>query len=137
MSNFGRLILTSIAALLTAIFTNGTAFDLHETALGDILYSTVLDWAFLILPVLTVALVNRWWALSVALVPLAVLALLHWATDYVYPYHEDPYPALVVMGTVFLVAVSSLGFLLRALFDRVASQGFFTMARANCASWRY
>lgn len=73
------------------------------------------SWVFFVVPILTVALVNRWWALSVALVPLGVLCFLHSATDYVYPYHEDPYPALAIAGTVYLLCVSSLGFLLRAL----------------------
>jgi hypothetical protein len=98
--------------------------------LGNTLNSTALDWTFFALPVLTAVLVNRWWALSVGLVPFAVLYFLHSATDYVYPYHEDPYPALAVMGIVFLLGLSSLGFLLRALFDR-ASEAWIARLRGK------
>lgn len=91
-------------------------------ALGTIVFSTAVDWVFFVLPVLAVALVNRWWALSLALVPFAVEFYLHEATDYVYPFHEDPYPALVIFGTGFLLAIYSLGFLLRAAFDRMVSE---------------
>lgn len=122
VSNLGRVAITCVAALLIGAYAYGNAFDLDRAAiLGTILYSTALTWAFVALPVLTVALVNRWWVLSVALVPLAILFFLHSATDYVYPYHEDPYPAITVAGTVFLLGISSLGFLLRALFDQVVS----------------
>lgn len=124
MSDYGRVALTCLAGLLIGAFTYGTAFDLHRTALGGILYGTASDLAFLALPILMVALVNRWWALSVALVPLAVSAFLHSATDYVYPYHEDPYPALAITGTIFLLCLSSLGLLLRAVFDRVSPTRF-------------
>lgn len=118
MSNVGRVAITCVAALLVAAFTYGNAFDLDRTAiLGTALHSTVFTGAFVALPLLTVAVVNRWWALSVALVPLAVLWFLHSATDYVYPYHEDPYPAITVMWTVFLLGISSLGFLLRSVCD--------------------
>lgn len=74
-----------------------------------------------LLPVLAVALVNRWWALSLAFVPCAVLFYLHEATDYVYPFHEDPYPTLVIVGTGFLLVIYSLGFLLRAALDLMVS----------------
>ncbi|HEY5708716.1 MAG TPA: hypothetical protein VIS51_04925 [Solirubrobacterales bacterium] len=118
MSNLSRVAITCVAALLIGAYAYGNAFDLDRTAtLGTVLYSTALTWAFFALPVLTVALVNRWWALSVALVPLAVGFFLHSATDYAYPYHEDPYPVITIAGTVFLLGISSLGFLLRALFD--------------------
>lgn len=80
-------------------------------------------------PVLTVALVNRWWALSIALVPFAVLFFLHSATDYVYPYHEDSYPVIAVSGTVFLLGISSLGFLLHTLFDRAVSKTWLPRLR--------
>ncbi|MEX2105502.1 MAG: hypothetical protein WD810_01240 [Solirubrobacterales bacterium] len=130
MSNVGRVAITCVAALLVGAHIYGTAFDLDRTGiLGTVLYSTALDWAFFVLPVLTVALVNRWWALSVALVPFAVLLYLHSATDYVYPYHEDPYPVIAVMGTVFLLGISSLGFLLRAVVDRVISEAWLPRLR--------
>ena len=122
MSNLGRVAIACVAALLVAAHTYGNAFDLdRDGILGIVLYGTPSTLAFLALPVLTAALVNRWWALSVALVPLAVLYFLHSATDYVYPYHEDPYPAIAIAGTVFLLAVSALGFLLRAVFDLAVS----------------
>lgn len=123
MSKLGRVAITCVAALLIGAFSYGNALEIDRTGiLGTILYSTALHWGFLALLVLTVALVNRWWALSVALVPFAVLYFLHSATDYVYPYHEDPYPALALMWAVFLMGVSSLGFLLRALLDRAVAK---------------
>ncbi|HXS32933.1 MAG TPA: hypothetical protein VN758_04045 [Solirubrobacterales bacterium] len=125
MSNIGRVAITCVAALLVGAYTYGNAFDLDRTGiLGSVLFSTASTWAFFALPAFTVALVNRWWALSVALVPFAVLVFLHSATDYVYPYHEDSYPVNAFMVTVFLLAISSLGFLPRALFDRAASKAW-------------
>lgn len=130
MSNVGRVVITCLAALLVGAYTYGNAFDLDRTGiLGTVLFSTASTWAFFALPALTVALVNRWWALSVALIPFAVLFFLHSATDYVYPYHEDSYPVIAVMGTVFLLGISSLGFLLRALFDRAVSKAWLPRLR--------
>jgi hypothetical protein len=123
MSNLGRGAIIFTAALLVGAYTYASASDLDRNeALGTIVFSTAVDWACLLLPVLAVALVNRWWALSIALVPFAVEFYLHEATDYVYPFHEDPYPALVIFGTGFLLAIYSLGFLLRAAFDLMASE---------------
>jgi hypothetical protein len=117
VSNLGRVAITCVTALLIGAFAYGNAFDLHGTTLGTTLYSSALTWVLFVLPVLAVAVVNRWWALSIAFVPFAVSAFLHSATDYAYPYHEDPYPALAFFGTAFLLSVYSLGFLLRILFD--------------------
>ncbi len=126
MSNVGRVTLTCAAALLVGGYTYGNAFDHDRTGvLGAALYSPALFWVLPVLLILAVALVNRWWALSVGLVPLAVLFLLHSATDYVYPYHEDPYPAFVLIWTILLLGVSSLGFLLRAVFDWAISRSGF------------
>jgi hypothetical protein len=87
--------ITCAGAPLVGACTYGNAFDLDRTGiLGTALFSTVSP---------------------VALVPLAVLFFLHSATDYLYPYHEDPYPTIAVVETVFLLGVASLGFLLRAL----------------------
>ncbi len=123
VSNVGRLAITCVAALLVGAYTYGSAFDLDRTGiLGALLFSTASTWAFLALNVLAVTLVNRWWALSVALVPFAVLLFLHSATDYVYPYHEDSYPTIDAFFTVILLGISSLGFLLRALLDRAVSR---------------
>jgi len=44
---------------------------------------------------------------SVALAPLAVTVYLHEATDYVYPFHEDPYRAITVMATFVLLCSPS------------------------------
>lgn len=122
VSNVHRVTITCVAALLSGAYTYGSAFDFDRSGvLSTATYSPALAWAFVALLILTVALVNRWWALSVGLVPLAVLFFLHEATDYVYPYHEDPYPALAVAGTAFLLGVSSLGFLVRAVIDRVVA----------------
>ncbi len=65
----------------------------------------------------TTAIVNRWWALAVALAPLAALYYLHEATDYVYPFHQDPYPALVIFGTFVYIGIACLGFVLRVVID--------------------
>ena len=135
MNNLGRVATISVSAVLVGAYTYGTAFDLDRTGiLGGILYGTALEWAVFLLPVLTVALVNRWWALSVALVPFALLLYVHSATDYAYPYHEDPYPVIAVMGTVFLLGISSLGFLLRAVVDRSISEHGFRGIREKLAS---
>jgi hypothetical protein len=120
MSNVGRGAIIFVTALAVGAYTYASASDLDRNgALGMIVFSTAVDWAFFVLPVLAVALVNRWWALSLALVPLAVEFYLHEATDYGYPFHEDPYPALVITGTGFLLVIYSLGFLLRAALDRM------------------
>jgi hypothetical protein len=130
VSNLGRVAIICVAALLVGASSYGDAVDIDRTGiLSSILYSTALTWAFFALPVLTVALVNRWWALSVALVPFAILYFLHSATDYVYPYHEDPYPTLAVTGTVFLLGVSSLGFLLRTFLDQAVSKARLSKLR--------
>jgi hypothetical protein len=123
MSNVGRGAIVLVTALVVGAYTYASASELDRNgALGTIVFSTAVDLAFLVLPVLVIALVNRWWALSLALVPFAVEFYLHEATDYVYPFHEDPYPALVIFGTGFLLAIYSLGFFLRAAFDRTVSE---------------
>ncbi|HEX9966454.1 MAG TPA: hypothetical protein VGB06_00765 [Solirubrobacterales bacterium] len=123
MNTLSRVAVTCATALLIGEVSYLGALDIDGTGLlGSLLRSDALSWAFYALPVLIVALVNRWWALSIALVPLSVQYFLHTATDYVYPYHEDPYPALAVMGTLFLLVISSLGFVLRAVFDLAASK---------------
>lgn len=116
MSNLSRVAITCVTALLVGTVSYVHALDINQTGiLGNLLNSVRCSWAFLALPVLTVALVNRWWALSIALVPFSIEFLLHSATDYSYPYHEDPYPALSIFGTLYLLGISSLGFLLRAV----------------------
>lgn len=121
MSNLGRVAITCVASLLIGTSAYGNALDIDQPwILDSIRYST---WAFFAVPLLTVALVNRWWALSIAFVPFAVESVLHSATDYVYPYHEDPYPVLAIAGTVILLGDSSLGFLLRAVLDLARGKG--------------
>lgn len=114
-----RLAVLAVAALSIGAYSYATAFDLYGTVLGDIVHSSVVGVAIFALPVLIVAIVNRWWALSIAFVPAAVQIYLHEATDYVYPFHEDLYPALLPLGLIFLLAVAALGSLMRAVFDRV------------------
>ena len=106
-------------------YAYASASDLDRNGtLGTIIFSTPADLAIFVLPVLAIALVNRWWALSLAFVPFAVEFYLHEATDYVYPFHEDPYPALVLMGTLMLLVIYSLGFLLRAVWDWMVPEGW-------------
>ena len=125
MSNVGRGAIFTAAVLVVGAYTLASASDLDRNgALGAIVFSTAVGWVCLFLPILAVALVNRWWALLIALVPLGVEFYLHEATDYVYPFHEDPYPALVITGTGFLLAIYSLGFLLRAAFDHKVYEGW-------------
>ena len=124
MSSVGRGTIFFVAALVSGAYTYASAFDLDRNGvLGTLVFSTAGDWAFFILPVLAIALINRWLALLLALVPFAVEFYLHEATGYVYPFHEDPYPALVIFGTGFLLAIYSLGFLLRVVFDWIVSHG--------------
>jgi len=42
-----------------------------------------------------------------------VTVYLHEATDYVYPFHEDPYRAITVMATFVLLCLAFLGLALR------------------------
>lgn len=123
MNNVIRGPIFFLATLLLGAYAYASAFDLDRNGvLGAIMFSTVVDWTvFVVLPVLAVAVMGRWWALSLALVPFAVQFYLHEATDYVYPFHEDPYPALVVSSTVILFAIYSLGFLLRAAFNHTVA----------------
>jgi len=131
MSTAGRVAITVFTTLLLGAYTYANAFDLdRDGTLATIAYSPVAGWALVVLLVLTVALVNRWWALSPALVPFAVLFYLHEATDYDYPYHEDPYPGLVLTGTVFLLAIASLGFVLRLFVMRIRETLLASQPRA-------
>lgn len=138
MSNVSRGVIILVAALMVSAYTYASASDLDRNgALGMIVFSTAVDSAFFVLPVLAVALVNRWWALSLALVPFAVEFYLHEATDYIYPFHEDPYPALVIIGTGFLLAIYPFGFLLRAVFDGIVSEGWARRLRDKLSQeWR-
>jgi hypothetical protein len=122
VSNVVRLAITFVMALFIGAHTCANAFDLDRSGdLGTIVFSPAFDWAVFVLPILAVALVNRWWALCLAAVPFAVLFYLHSATDYVYPFHEDPYPTIAIVSIVFLTAAYSLGFLLRAVVDRIVA----------------
>ena len=125
MSNLARGALVLLTAVMVGTQTYVGASDLdRDGALGTLMFSPAAGLAlFLVLPVLAIALVNRWWALSLALVPLAVEFYLHEATDYVYPFHEDPYPALVIFSTGILLVIYSLGFLLRFAFDWAVPAG--------------
>jgi hypothetical protein len=73
MSNISRGAIIFVAALVVGAYTYASASDLDRNgALGTIVFSTAVDSAVFVLPILAVALVNRWWALSLALVPFAV-----------------------------------------------------------------
>jgi hypothetical protein len=123
MSNVARGAIIFVAAVVVGAYTYASASDLDRNGAFNIVFSPAFELALIVFSVLAVALVNRWWALSLALVPLAVDFYLHEATDYVYPFHEDPYPSIAIVGTGFLLVIYSLGFLLRAVFDRMAPGG--------------
>ncbi len=123
MSNLTRGAILFVVALVVGVYTYASASDLDRNGtLGNIMFSPAVDVMVLGVPILAIAPINRWWALSLALVPLTVEFYLHEATDYVYPFHEDPYPAIVIFGTGLLLAIYSLGFLLRAAFDQMVSE---------------
>ncbi len=116
MTTLSRVAITCFTAFLIGAVSYVHALGIDPTGIfGNLLQSAAFSGAFYALAVLTVALVNRWWALSIALVPFSVEFFLHSEPDYNYPYHEDPYPYLSIYGILFLLAVSSLGFLLRAV----------------------
>lgn len=132
MSSLTRGAIILAAALVVGFYTYASASDLdRDGTLGSILFSPVVNVMVLAVPILAIALVNRWWALSLALVPLAVEFFLHEATDYVYPFHEDPYPAIVIFWTGILLAIYSLGFVLRAAFDWTVSEGWAQKLRGK------
>lgn len=121
MRTAGRVAIMALGALLIGASSYATASDLDRNGeLGSLVFSPVVDLAVLALLVLVPAIVNRWWALSIAFVPLAVGWYLHEMTDYVYPFHEDPYPAITLVGTFFLLCLTSLGFVLRRVACLVA-----------------
>jgi hypothetical protein len=58
VSNLGRVAITAVAALLVGAIAYANVFDLHDTTLGTILYSSALTRGFFVLPFLMVAVVN-------------------------------------------------------------------------------
>jgi hypothetical protein len=116
MKTAGRVAITVVAALLVGAYSYATVSDLDRNGeLGALVFSPAVGWAAFALLILVAALVNRWWVVSIAVAPLAVGWYLHEMTDYVYPFHEDPYPALTMFGTFFLLCIISVGLLLRRL----------------------
>ncbi|HEX5763146.1 MAG TPA: hypothetical protein VFY04_08495 [Solirubrobacterales bacterium] len=100
MGNVGRAAIVFVAALVVGACTYASASDLDRNgALGTIVFSTAAELGCLVIPVLA-----------------AACDRLHLSLP------EDPYPTLVIMGTGFLLAIYSLGFLLRAAFDQVVSK---------------
>jgi len=114
MLTAGRVAITVLAALLIGAYSYATVSDLDRNGdVGAIVFSPAVDFAVLALFVLVPAIVNRWWAISIAFVPIAVGWYLHEMTDYVYPFHEDPYPGLALTGTVMAVGLALAVFLIR------------------------
>jgi hypothetical protein len=118
MSNRTRIAITAAVALLLGADAYAYAFD-HDFSPGLVrdLWFGPLQAIVYGVAIVGVFLVYRWWALIPALAPLAVEVYLHEMTDYVYPFHEDPYPVLVVFATPMVVVFLGVGLLLRALWE--------------------
>ncbi len=123
MTNRRRIAITAATALLLGATSYAYAFD-HELAPGALhdFWFGPLQAIVFGLAVAGVFAVYRWWALLPALAPLAVQIYLHEMTDYVYPFHEDPYPALAAFGIIVLVGLLSVGLLLRALWEAIRAR---------------
>jgi hypothetical protein len=131
MGTVGRIAITASSALLLGAYSYYYAFDHHgDGTLATIAYSTPVALAGLLLPAVAAALVNRWWAPVVALAPFAVEFHLHEMTGYSYPYHEDPYPALAVMGMFVSLAIGMVGFVARFGFERIRETLLTSQPRA-------
>lgn len=130
MTNRSRVAITLATALVLGASTYGYAFDISPPGvLYDIWYGS--EPILLGLAIFGAFLVYRWWALLPAIAPVAVTVYLHNMTDYVSPWHEDPYegpsdPLLfvlfVIAAIVMQAAFLSVGLLLRAVWEWVRSK---------------
>ncbi|HEX5929434.1 MAG TPA: hypothetical protein VFY48_08575 [Solirubrobacterales bacterium] len=141
ISNRVRIAITAATALAFGVQTYA---DAREVALlgipVEIWQSSALKLALLVLPVLGVFLVNRWWAVLPALVPTAVMAWLYatgydppWSGGDAFgtPWEEDPFESpeaallwavLASLAVSIQAAILSLGLLPRAGWKWIRSK---------------
>lgn len=133
MSNRFRVALMLGTALMLGADAYGHAFDISPPgALQGIWdHSNLVIYG---LAVLGVFLIYRWWALLLAIAPVAVIVYLHNMTDYVPPWREEPvgpsgfsdqpvlYVLFVLAGIALQAAFLSVGLLLRAAWEWVHSR---------------
>jgi len=139
MTTRTRFGITLASALALGVASYGQAMSIATPGLER----QIWDWSVLAayaLALVGVALVNRWWALLPALVPMAVKNFLYNFTDYSTPWESESIHLPVILGLVLLVLVIavqagflSLGFLLRRawlwarrLYQSNKGQGFST-----------
>jgi hypothetical protein len=126
-----RIAITFATALLLSAQAYGNAVDINPPGvLGDIWDSNAFALIMAGLPILSVFMVYRWWALLVGLAPVVVGVGLY-ATGYVSPEGEEidlsslPWyliGGIVLLETVGTAAFLSLGLLLRWVWERVRSR---------------
>lgn len=138
-----RIGITVVTALLLGAFRYGHAFDIDPPGvLGDIWYGSALGPLLYGAAIFGVFLVNRWWALLPAIVPVAVNIYLYNLTDYVSPWHEEPIPTLsdepasivlVLLAVAIQAAILALGLLLRWAWERLRiGSASISKASAGC-----
>jgi hypothetical protein len=128
MTDRFRVAIILATAFVLGASTYGHAFDISPPGvLQDVWDGS--DWMLYGLAVVSVFLVNRWWALLPAIVPVALTIYLHSMTDYVSPWHEDedlsvsPFFFLLVIGGIIIqAAFLSIGLLLRAAWESARSR---------------
>lgn len=119
MTTRTRFGITLASALALAVTHYGQAMNIATPGLER----QIWDWSVLAayaLALVGVALVNRWWALLPAVVPMAVNYYLYNFTDYSTPWDSESIQVTGLVGLIlliFVIAVQagflSLGFLLR------------------------
>lgn len=119
MTTRTRLGITLASTLALAVTQYGQAMNIANPGLER----DIWDWSVLAayaLALIGVALVNRWWALLPAAVPMAVNYYLYNFTDYSTPWDSESIHVtglVAVVLVIFAIAVQagflSLGFLLR------------------------
>jgi hypothetical protein len=122
MNTRTRIAITLASALALAV----TAYGRTLTSVSLGMAHEIWGWASLAayaLAVIAVALVNRWWALLPAAVPMAVSAYIYNLTDFSTPWeNESLHPTaaawliLVPIAVALQAAFFSLGFLLRGIW---------------------
>lgn len=132
MTDRSRIAVTLATALLLSATAYGNAVDISPPGvLDDIWHSSAFAVIMAGLPILTVFLVYRWWALLVALAPVVVGICLY-VTGYVSPPEREEIDlsslpwyligGIVLLETLGTAAFLSLGLLLRWVYERVRSR---------------